>query len=286
MKVNELYKDVLEKLYSGNIKDAEFEARTLICDILDLSATDFFIKSSDDVSAEKIDTVNDLCTRRLSGEPLQYIIGKWDFMGRTFEVGEGVLIPRPETEILCSKALEALKGKEKAIVYDLCSGSGCIGITIKSEIPDSQVYMVEKSERALEYLLRNAPRHLKKTFYSVVIGNVLNIEAFESHPKADVIVSNPPYIKSSEIPYLQKEVTFEPEMALDGGEDGLVFYRYIISKWRSLLKDDGEFFFEIGEDQGEAVSKMFSEVGFNSKIIKDYNGLDRIITGRKKPYDI
>ena len=139
---------------------------------------------------------------------------------------------------------------------------------------------------ALEYLTENTSVLLKNTFNTIVKGNVLDIKAFEFHPQADVIVSNPPYIKSAEVPLLQKEVTFEPEMALDGGEDGLDFYRYLINNWSEMLKPDGEFFFEIGEDQGEAVSAMLKNIGFDSRVIKDYNNLDRIVKGRKKPYDI
>lgn len=285
MKVKELYKAICEKLQAGNIENAEFEARTLICEVLCFSATDFFLKASDDVSVKEADIIDSFCDRRLNGEPLQYIIGKWDFMGRSYKVGEGVLIPRPETEILCERIIEALKNKKQAVVYDLCSGSGCIGITVKSEYPDSQVFMVEKSNKALEYLMDNASSLLNKTFYAVVKGDVLNVELFEFHPAADIIVSNPPYIRSAEVPLLQKEVTFEPEMALDGGEDGLDFYRYIISNWYKMLKPDGEFFFEIGEEQGEAVCEMLHSIGFCSRIIKDYNNLDRIVTGRKKPYD-
>ena len=286
MKVKELYKAVCEKFQAGQIESAEFEARILLSEIFEFSATDFFLKLFDDVPGEKLEVIDSLCTRRLNGEPIQYIVGKWDFMGKTYKVGEGVLIPRPETEILCEKVIEALKGKTQPIVYDLCSGSGCIGITIKSEYDDSQVFMVEKSDMALKYLTENASSLLKKTFYSIVKGDVLNIELFESYPEADIIVSNPPYVKSSEVPLLQKEVTFEPQAALDGGEDGLDFYRYIISNWNTMLKPDGEFFFEIGEDQGEEVSKMLQDIGFCSKIIKDYNNHDRIVTGRKKPYDI
>jgi len=284
MKVNELYKKICVKFQAGYIESADFEARTLLCEALGFSMADFFLRASDEVSQKSVDVINGLCNRRLNGEPLQYIIGKWDFMGRTYKVGEGVLIPRPETEILCEKIIEALKGKTQPVVYDLCSGSGCIGITVKSEYPDSRVFMVEKSDNALRYLMENASSLLKNTFYSIVKGDVFNVELFEFHPKADIIVSNPPYIKTAEVPLLQKEVTFEPEMALDGGEDGLDFYRYIISNWSNMLKPDGEFFFEIGEEQGQDVSEMLRSVGFDSKIIKDYNNLDRIVTGRKKYY--
>ena len=126
---------------------------------------------------------------------------------------------------------------------------------------------------------------MKNTFHTIVKGDVLKLDLFDNYPPADIIVSNPPYIKSEEVPLLQKEVTFEPSMALDGGEDGLVFYRYIVAEWSKKHKSDGEIFFEIGEDQGQAVSDMFTSIGFDSRVIKDYNNHDRIVKGRKKAYN-
>ncbi len=284
MKVNELYKEALNKLNEGGIESAQTEARELICEALGLSVTDLYLKSGDDVSSECTDTVNAFCERRLKGEPLQYIIGKWDFMGRTYKVGPGVLIPRPETELLCNEVIKSLKTKEKPLVYDLCAGSGCIGITLKSECPDIYINFVEKSDEAFNYLDENISTHLKNTFLIATKGDIFDSRAFKDHPAADIIVSNPPYIKTSDIGSLQKEVTFEPEMALDGGDDGLDFYRNIIFKWKKRLKPDGEFFFEIGEEQGQAVCDMLKEAGFYSKIIKDYNNHDRIVMGRRKPY--
>lgn len=285
MTVNQLYKAVKDRLEADGIDSPAFEARVLLCDTLGFSDSDLFIRCNDEVDGDISVKLSELCRKRACGEPLQYLIGRWDFMGRSFEVGEGVLIPRPETELLCEKAVQALKNKKNAVVYDLCSGSGCIGITLKKECPDIDVFLVEKSERALFYLMKNASKHLKDTFYTIIRGDVLNVSSFEAYPDADLIISNPPYIRSDEVSLLQKEVTFEPQMALDGGEDGLDFYRVIISKWSKKLKADGEFFFEIGEDQGEAVSGMLDKIGFDSRVIKDYNNLDRIVKGRKKPYN-
>lgn len=285
MTVKELYKAVKDKLETGNIDSADFEARIIICEILGFSSSDLFIKLNDGVDADISDKALLLCEKRLKGEPLQYLIGKWDFMGRTFKVGEGVLIPRPETEILCEKVIDVLKNKKDAVVYDLCSGSGCIGITLKNECPDIDIFLVEKSPKALSYLMKNASELMKNTFYTIINGDIFKTELFELYPEADLIVSNPPYIKSDEVPLLQKEVTFEPEMALDGGEDGLDFYRTIINDWSKKLKPDGEIFFEIGEDQGKAVSDLFKEIGFDSRVIKDYNNLDRIVKGKKAPYN-
>lgn len=286
MKVRELYETISEKLKSASIESAEAEARFMICDVLDFTVTDYFMKSDCEVSDEDYVKLDEMCQRRSTGEPLQYILGKWDFMGGTYKVGPGVLIPRPETEQLCEMIINHLKDKKEAVVYDLCSGSGCIGLTLKRECPDIDVYLVEKSGQALKYLMDNSTEICKNTFLTIVKGDVLQLELFELYPPADVIVSNPPYIRSEEVPLLQREVTFEPSMALDGGDDGLIFYRYIVSQWSNKLKDDGEIFFEIGEDQGEDVSNLFKNIGFDSRVIKDYNNHDRIVRGRRKPYDI
>lgn len=286
MTVRELFLTVSEKLKCGGVEAYEAEARFMIYDTLKLTATDFFLKSDNDVDGDDAQKLMHMCDRRLKGEPLQYILGKWDFMGSSFKVGPGVLIPRPETEELCEMIIHHLKDKKDAVVYDLCAGSGCIGLTLKRECPDIDLYLVEKSGQALKYLMDNATDVCKNTFLTIVKGDVLQYEMFELYPPADVIVSNPPYIRSAEVPLLQKEVTFEPAMALDGGDDGLVFYRYIISRWSDKLKQDGEIFFEIGEEQGEDVGKLFKNIGFDSRVIKDYNNHDRIVRGRRMPYDI
>lgn len=286
MKIRELFEKTVNELKCSGIESPESEARFMLYDALKLTATDFYMKSENAVNDEDITRLDEMCRRRIKGEPLQYILGKWDFMGGTYKVGTGVLIPRPETEQLCELIIQQLKNKKNAVVYDLCSGSGCIGLTLKRECPDIDVYLVEKSDDALGYLMDNATEVCKNTFLTIVKGDVLQFELFELYPPADIIVSNPPYIRSDEVPLLQREVTFEPEMALDGGDDGLVFYRYFISEWSKKLKDDGEMFFEIGEDQGEAVSSLFKNIGFDSLVIKDYNNHDRIVRGRKMPYDI
>ena len=284
MTVKECFEAIKDKLKSADIDSADFEARVLICDVLDFTLSDLFIRFNDEIDEASSAKLLKLCGRRVLGEPLQYLIGKWDFMGRTFNVGKGVLIPRPETEMLCEKVIAVLEAKKDAVVYDLCSGSGCIGITLKKECPDIDIFLVEKSTEALSYLMRNASSLMKNTFYTIIKGDVLDIDAFDNYPPADLIVSNPPYIRSGEVPLLQKEVTFEPAMALDGGDDGLDFYRAIISNWSEKLKPDGEFFFEIGEDQGTDVKKLFEEIDFDSRVIKDFNNYDRIVKGRKELY--
>lgn len=282
MKVKALYKNILEEFKNAGIEAFDFEARHLICEAFGFSLTDFFLNGDCEVTEAKLNAVSDMSQRRIKGEPLQYIIGSWDFMGRSFKVGQGVLIPRPETELLCERIIERIKCKKNPVVYDLCSGSGCIAVTLKAECPEIEAYAVEKSEAAIEYLSVNS-KNLSADV-NIIKGDVLDVDSFSALPNADIIVSNPPYIKSSEIPFLQKEVGFEPLMALDGGTDGLDFYRYIIYKWSQRLNADGEIFFEIGEEQGNDVSLLFKDIGFDSRITKDYNNHDRIVEGRKSFY--
>ncbi len=212
-----------------------------------------------------------------SGEPLQYVIGRWDFYESEFHVGRGVLIPRPETEELTELVIDNAKRFCSPVVFDLCSGSGCIGISIAKALPSSTVYCVEKSEEALQYLLKNAES----------ISNVKVVNSDINYPSdiknADIIVSNPPYIKSSDLSVLQSEVQFEPSMALDGGADGLDFYRIIAEKWNSNLKENGMLFLEIGEDQGEAVYEILEKQGFKEiEVIKDMYGNNRMVKSVKK----
>lgn len=282
MKLKELYKRCIDDFTVGGIENPTQESRFLITEILALSAADFYVNPDREISKDEVLSVSAAVKRRLTGEPLQYILGCWDFMDNSFTVGPGVLIPRPETELLCQKVIASAEGMHRPVIYDLCSGSGCIGITLKKHLPEADVYLVEKSPEALLYLKKNVDTICSDKSPIVIQGDVLSYDSFEKSPMADIIVSNPPYIASSDIPLLQKEVSFEPEMALDGGADGLVFYRYIINKWKNKLKQRGAFFFEIGEDQGEAVSKILKENGFDSFIDKDYNNHDRMVIGRMK----
>lgn len=281
MTVKELYLEILSLFRASQIESSESEARFLLCALLDFTSTELILNYEKILSDSVCDKAYEMCKRRICGEPLQYILGSWDFYGRSFFVGKGVLIPRPETEQLCREAINRIREYEKKTVYDLCSGSGCIGLTIKCECPDTEVYLVEKSKDAFSFLLKNAEKLKVINDVNVINGDVLEVDFFENLPEADLIISNPPYIRSAEVPLLQKEVTFEPAMALDGGDDGLVFYRYIIKKWADKLNEKGEFLFEIGEDQGEDIIKLLDENGFEGEIIKDYNNHDRIVIGRK-----
>lgn len=283
MTFRELYKKSVAKLNDNGIDDADFEVRVLLQHCFQMSYTDYIMRANDNADENHFSQFNNLIDKRLQKFPLQYIIGEWDFYGRTFKVGEGVLIPRPETELLVDEVIKFCKtcNKSDVKILDLCSGSGCIGLTIAKELPDSEVWCVEKSENAFKYLSENA-KLLSAENAVCIQGDILNGFANFDLPKPDIIISNPPYICSSEIPELQAEVQFEPHMALDGGKDGYVFYRALSEKWLPFIKSGGGIFVECGEGQAEDIAQLFK----NSKttqvqVIQDFQKIDRIVCAFK-----
>lgn len=279
MKLKELYDSSIEALQE--IENAENEVRFIFKKVLSMTDTDLILRKFDEISSENEEKINAMVSLRLSGKPVQHILGEWDFYGHTFKVNENVLIPRPETEILCEYVIDYIKDMDKPYVADLCAGSGCIGLTIKKEVKDAYVNLFEKSIEAVECLTENTKRLCDKQFVAITVGDIFNIDSYETLPEFDVIVSNPPYIKSDEIDSLQKEVQLEPRMALDGGEDGMVFYRFIIENWIRFLKTDGLFAFECGEGQADEIKELLNDKGFNTHILKDYRDVDRFVIGKR-----
>lgn len=258
--------------YNG-VDEYEFKALCLACAACGIENRTF--RQNQDMSVP-LRRFADLLWRVKSGEPLQYVLGSWDFYKYTFSVGEGVLIPRPETEELVEHVLRALQDVPQPVVYDLCAGSGCIGLSIARDRKDAQVYGIEKYDAAMQYLLKNAQDD--RNFHALqgdVLGDPLDL------PPADCIVSNPPYIPHAQLPALQPEVRREPASALDGGEDGLLFYRAIAAKWLPLLKKGGLLAVEIGEDQGSAVQAVFAQYLKNVSVLKDSAQNDRIVIAKK-----
>lgn len=281
MTLNELYLRCSYLFEENYIENSGFEAKEIIKHQLDIDETGFFLKKTDTVSDADADNVMNFVKRRINGEPIQYILGEWDFYGMTYKVGKGVLIPRPETEILCEYIINEASKLSDPIIFDLCTGSGCIGITLKNNIPGAEIYMIDKSADALKYQAQNVEMNCKNLKVNTLCEDIFNMESFDSLPMADIIVSNPPYIRSDEIRFLQSEVQLEPAMALDGGDDGLIFYRHIISEWTSHLKKSGIIAFECGEDQSDDIEAIFRYHGFDTKIIKDYNDINRFVIGRR-----
>ena len=279
MTISELEKLGSQKLRASGKENSDFDARCLLEFVLNLNPTQYLLNRSEEVDSVCAEKFLSLVERRSNGEPLQYILGKWEFMGLPFYVGEGVLIPRPETEMLVEYALDFLKDKKNPVVIDLCSGSGCIAISVAKHLPNAKVYAVEKSDLAFPYLKKNI--WLNCVFnVSAVHGDIFD-RTLLSDIKPDLILSNPPYIRSPEIASLQSEVRNEPSMALDGGEDGLVFYREIANSWIDRLGTGGAIAVECAEDQTEDIIRMFSEKTQYAEAFNDLSGLPRTVTAIK-----
>ena len=279
MTISELEKLGSQKLRASGKENSDFDARCLLEFVLNLNPTQYLLNRSEEVDSVCAEKFLSLVERRSNGDPLQYILGKWEFMGLPFYVGEGVLIPRPETEMLVEYALDFLKDKKNPVVIDLCSGSGCIAISVAKHLPNAKVYAVEKSDLAFPYLKKNI--WLNCVFnVSAVHGDIFD-RTLLSDIKPDLILSNPPYIRSPEIASLQSEVRNEPSMALDGGEDGLVFYREIANGWLDRLGTGGAIAVECAEDQTEDIIRMFSEKTQYAEAFNDLSGLPRMVTAIK-----
>ena len=229
---------------------------------------------------ETITSYMEKISKREEHIPLEYILGYTEFMGLTFLVREGVLIPRQDTELLVERVLNYLKQKiqgKKVKVLDMCTGSGCIAISIKKLAENVDVTAVDLSPKALKVAIDNAKQlDAKVTF--------IESDLFENvSGKYDIIVSNPPYISKSDIETLMEEVkNHEPMMALDGDEDGLIFYKKISEKLNEYLSDDGMIFYEIGYDQGKTVPDILKQYNFKDiNVYKDLSGNDRVVIARK-----
>lgn len=232
------------------------------------------------LSAKAVERLDDALQKRLEGQPLQYLIGTWDFLSLRLAVGEGVLIPRQDTELLCETAAAALR--EMACdglptVWDLCAGSGCVGLGIASLTP-AVVTAVEKSPEAFRYLCENCARYPDLRVRSMRLDICTDADCLADGVQA--IVSNPPYIPAADIPSLSREVRHEPIMALDGGEDGLLFYRVLCEIWSKKLAPGGFLAVEIGFDQGEKVNALFEKAGLvKRRVMQDSAGKDRVVIG-------
>lgn len=276
MTVFEVYQKGLELLKSHQIEDALIDCDLLFADAVGKDRFWRRLHRDDTMSLTSIDVFFQNIERRLQGEPLQYILGLWSFFGRDFFVGEGVLIPRPETEELVERANKILKDKPSAVVYDLCAGSGAIGLTVALENPNTFVYLFEKYDAAFSYLQKNLDA-LGVRNAKAIQADILNFPFETLKQQADLLLSNPPYIPSAELKTLQKEVQKEPQTALDGGKDGLLFYKAIKESWLPFVNANGTLLFECGNEQGNAIAELFSNDSVNQKIIYDFNAVDRIV---------
>lgn len=284
MNVYELINWAVKTLEMADIKEAKFEAREIMMYVMKCNMCDLL-----NMRDKELDYINEndfmnIIKRRTTHYPLQYITGSTGFYGFEFLCEEGVLIPRFDTENLVADALLETENQDKTDVLDVCTGTGCVGITYKlmrekSLHNNDEVTISDISSKAIELAGRNAVKLGAdiKIVRSDLFGELGNA-------RYDMIISNPPYIKTEDIKYLMKDVRdFEPMLALDGSSDGLEFYRRISNAAPEHLKVNGKIEFEIGSDETESVKKILSEAGFKDIVCKkDLNGLDRIVKGTLK----
>ena len=279
----ELYRRVCDKLTAAGCDSPNFDAACLLTDIggmpRGVPGVDF-----GKINTEAEAAVWAAAEERAAGRPLQYILGQWDFLSLTLSVGEGVLVPRPDTECLCEAAAEWLNkaAAPGARVLDLCAGSGCVGLGVASlcRVP-LQVTAVELSDAAWGYLEQNIARYPMYDVTAVKADVLADGTQFDGPYTA--ILSNPPYIPTGDLPSLQREVQREPQMALDGDADGLRFYRAIAAEWVEKLAPGGLCAVEVGIGQAEDVAALFREAGLRDIQIKnDLGGIPRVVMGIKK----
>ena len=231
------------------------------------------------LTQQQQEQLRQLASRRLEGEPLQYLLGEWEFYGLTLKVGPGVLIPRPDTETLVEAGLSYLKGRTGCRVLDLCAGTGCVGLAVERSAKNiSVLYALEKEEAAFFYLKENLAAYESRVIPLHQDGLAPGPEA----DRLDLILCNPPYLTGEDMESLQTEVRYEPPSALDGGEDGLDFYRRLTAVWKDRLVPGGLLAYEIGMGQQEDVSRILIREGLEQIHWKeDLSGIVRVVAGRK-----
>lgn len=273
MNPRSLLLDTAARFRAAGIPDPETDSALLLSFLTGQAPLSLRLDSDTELSAEILESFSEMAERRLAREPLQYITGEAPFFGRVFQVDSRVLIPRPETEELCAWALETLPVSDSCRVLDLCCGSGCIGLTLAAERPSLQVTLSDCSRDALDVAAANAARYSLQV--SLRCGDLA-----EGLPPAsfDCVVSNPPYIPSAECGVLQPEVLHEPSLALDGGADGMDFYRRISDECLRILRPEGILLLELGYGESDAVSSLLAAAGFTGITVrKDFSGIARMM---------
>lgn len=273
MTVSQLYLQCRKKLTHDT---ADFDLSQLF--YAQFGAQAQHTRPNDEIAADDALIFSQKVKRLVEGYPLQYLLGEWEFYSIPLKVGEGVLIPRPDTETLVDTALGFLSQNPSTKVADFCAGSGAISLAVAQNLPSCEVYALELSKEALRYLRENTKDCER---ISVMEVDVLGDLAPLGLPKLDMIISNPPYLTAQELTKLPEPVRYEPKMALDGGEDGLVFYRSIAKSAKDLLVPNGLLLFEAGWQQAQQIAEIMSGQGYHSiGFTKDLSGIDRCVYGR------
>lgn len=274
------YRQLCQKLQNAKIDDAQWDALCLMEHFCAVPPSVFRTEPDRDYQSAELDAA---VLRRLSHEPLQYILGEWDFYRQKYEVSPDCLIPRADTEILVQTAIKLLPSG--AHFADLCTGSGCIAVSTLAERPDTTAVALEKFPATLALAERNAAKNGVGSRFCGMLFDVLSPLPFEACC-FDAILSNPPYIPTKDIAALSPEVHAEPSAALDGGEDGLLFYRAILKNDALLLKKEGFFLFEIGYHQADDLILLAKAQNFaHVHVIRDLGGRDRVVYISNKPFD-
>ena len=278
MKIKELIEYGKNTLNKNEVQDSSIISRILAEYILNFNRQEIIANLDKEVKEEQRVRYYLALIEIIQGMPIQYITNKQEFMKLDFYVDENVLIPQPDTEILVEKAIEETKKIGNVEILDMCTGSGCIGISIAKNIENAKVTLVDISKYAIEIAKKNALRNKVESQLTFIQSNMFE----KVEKKFDIIVSNPPYIKTDVIPKLDKQVQNEPHIALDGGKDGLKFYKIIIEEAKKYLKENGKLILEIGYDQKEEVENLIKQSGQYKKIevIKDLSQNDRVIIGK------
>ena len=295
MTIRDILTNIRERLQKAGIEDFEYESWVLLEWKLHIDRAEFYMNPNGEVKQELLEDLEEVLLKREQRVPLQYLMGECEFMGFDFSVDERVLIPRQDTECLVELAVEDIrnvktqnrcefnnaadqKNEQKVKVLDLCTGSGCIGISVAKLCPDTEVTLADISEGALSVAKKNAQN--LDAGVTLIKGNLFeNIEG-----RFDYILSNPPYIPSQVIQGLMPEVKdHEPRMALDGEPDGLKFYRILAEEGKKYLKNGGSIYMEIGWDQAKDVTEIFEAMGFSGlRTVRDMAGNDRVVCARKE----
>ena len=278
---NNLYLDARKRLKAAGVEAAQLEARELVCFAAGKNREQFLrdmsLYASDEVEAK----VAELMNRRLEGEPVAYLIGEWEFYGLPLDISRDVLIPRADTEVLAEQAILAARAAgEGARVLDLCAGSGCVGLAVAANAPQCRAVLADVSEEALKICRQNIRRNDLNARVTCVQADARQAPSSVLWD-FDVIASNPPYIPTGDIDGLDSSVRdYEPHLALDGGDDGLDFYRDIAEKWRTALRLGGVLLFEVGIGQAADVEQILARCGYEDiETFQDTGGIWRVVKG-------
>ena len=277
---NDLYLDVRRQLRESGVEASTLEARELVCFGTGKSREELQRDSRLYASPEREVQVRRLVERRMAGEPVAYLIGEWEFYGLPLDISQEVLIPRADTEVLAEQAIAYIKTLGECRVLDLCAGSGCVGLAVASQCPQARVVLGEIDDSALKICRQNIRR-------CGLSGRVSPIQADAREKPArslgefQCVVCNPPYIPTGDIAGLEISVRdYEPHLALDGGADGLDFYRAVTREWREVLVPGGRLYFEVGIGQADPVLRLMRSQGFGDlQVVKDYHKIPRVVLG-------